>query len=229
MKILLALIVVLAATAPRPAAADPINITAGFLDMSPASGPLSLSGDRGFTFSSFVSASAGIFLPWANCNGDPLQCGPGDSLNLRGFWIDNDVTGTATLDGNTYTRVGAAGSSSSMTVQFSGTAVLPPLRAGSITITAPFLFNGSFFHPVDNNASGFPAITEPLAGSGTATLTIAPAGLGDSWFVNHARYDFVDSQAPSPTPEPATLLLLGSGLLGLGAIVSRSRRGRRAI
>src|SRR5205814_6349354 len=164
------------------ARADPINIRGGFLDMGPNSGPLSLGGDRGFTFASSVDVTGGFFLPSLNCNFDPVHCRPGDTLNLGASWIDNDVTGTATLDGVIYPNVGSLGSFSSMAVQFSGTAVLPPLAGGTMALTAPFLFHGTFFHPVDNNPAGFPTTTELLTGTGTATLTLTPApGFPGSW------------------------------------------------
>src|SRR5947209_13531107 len=105
-----------------PAAADPIHITGGFLDMNTNAGPLVLAGDRGFTYSSSVDATGGVFRPSLNCNFDPRHCRPGDTLDLGASWIDNDVTGTATLDGVTYRGVGSLGSFSSMAVQFSGTA-----------------------------------------------------------------------------------------------------------
>jgi hypothetical protein len=212
---------------PRMALADPINITAGFLKMNPTSGPLVLFGDRGFTFSSGVSVAGGIFRPW-DCNGDPIHCRPGDTLNLGAFFSGNDAGGTATLDGITYTAVGSLSSFSSMTVEFSGMAVLPALQNATVAITAPFLFSGSFFHPVDNNPLGFPAVTDSLVGGGVATVSIAPAAFAGSWYVRNAQYDFTDPNA-APTPEPATLFLFGSAAVGLGLFVRRRGRRPRAL
>ena len=211
------------AAAPH-AAADPIHITSGFLDMNPIAGPLWLSGAQGFTFSSGVDIAGGTFLPVDNCNFDPLHCRPGDTLNLRASWSGNDVTGTATLDGATYVAVGSLSSFSSMVVQFNGTAVLPALQSGPTVLTAPFLFSGTFFHPVPGAVNGFPATSDTLAGSGTTIVTLAPSrGFPGSWIVTHARYEFSTSDA-APTPEPGTLLLIGTGLVGAAAILRRRAR-----
>ena len=222
---LLVFTAIITIAAPRVGAADPINITSGFLHMRPTFGSLVLSGDRGFTFSAGVDVAGGIFLPWENCNLDPNHCRPGDTLNLGAFWSGNDAGGTATLDGITYSQVGSLSSFSSITVQFSGTAVLPGLQTGTVAITAPFLFSGSFFHPVDNNPLGFPTVTESLVGSGAATLALMPnQGFPGSWRVDDARYEFASVDA---TPEPGPLLLMGAGLLGVAAMFRRGVRRPR--
>jgi len=203
---------------PRVAAADPINITSGSLVMNPFNGPLTLVGDRGFTFESAVNVSGGFFLPWEQCDNlhSPEPCLPGSTLGLTATWLGNDVTGPATLDGVTYSAVGSLSSPSSMTVQFLRTAVLPPL-ASSATVTAPFTFEGSFFHPVDGTT-----VNDPLMGSGFATLFFSPAGnIPGAWHLDSARYDFGN---PSPTPEPASLLLMGTGMLALAAFVRMRAR-----
>jgi PEP-CTERM motif len=202
---------------PRVVSADPINIISGSLVLNPFNGPITLVGDRGFTFESGVNVSGGFFLPWEQCDNlhSPEPCLPGSSLGLTATWLGNDVTGPATLDGVTYSAVGSLSSSSSMNVQFLGTAVLPPLSS-SATVTAPFTFEGSFFHPVDGMT-----VNDPLTGSGFATLLFSPTANG-TWHLDSARYDFGN---PSPTPEPASLLLMGSGILALAAFVrSRARR-----
>ena len=225
-SLLIPTLAILGAT-PHVSSADPINITDGFLHMNPTFGPLMLSGDRRFTFSAGVDVVGGFFLPWQNCNGDPNHCRPGDTLNLGAFWSGNDAGGTATLEGITYSQVGSLSSFSSMTVQFSGMAVLPALQSGTVAITAPFLFSGSFFHPVDNNSVGFPTATESLVGSGAATLALTPnRGFPGSWHVDHARYEFASVAA---TPEPGPLLLMGTGLLGAAAMFRRSARKPRAL
>jgi hypothetical protein len=204
----------------RPALADPISITTGFLEMNPPAGLLVLGGDRGFAFSSHVDAVGGIFQPVDQCNLDPLRCRPGSALGLHAAFSDNDATGTAMLDGVTYTHVGDLNSAASVSVDFQGTAVLPPL-SGSAIVTAPFLFSGTFIHPEASHA-----VSEALAGIGTVTLAFTPnRGFPGSWHLDSARYDFID---PMATPEPAPLLLMGAGLLSAAAIVRRGGRRPRA-
>jgi subtilisin family serine protease len=190
------------------ASADPIvvGITGGFLDMGPDDGPLVLSGDHGFTFSSHVDIAGGVFMPSEECfNG----CLAGSSLNLLGSWLGNDLVGNATLDGVTYLAVGST-DTTSMGVAFNGMATLPPI-ADSATVVAPFTFSGEFDHP----GPGGIAETDTLEGLGTATLTLVRDGSRtDSWLLSEARYDL------APTPEPASLLLV---ITGLAATVLRCR------
>jgi hypothetical protein len=142
-----------------------ITITTGSLHMTPSAGPLTLLGDRGFTFSSHVSSSGGIFEPYDTCNLFAGPCGPGDEVSLHAYWVGNDITGTATLGGVTYPQVGSGSATESMEVEFIGSFVLPPL-APSAQVVAPFAFKGTFYY------SGGP---QGLVGSGLATVTLGPA------------------------------------------------------
>jgi hypothetical protein len=192
-------------------AADPIQMTGGSLQMNPTFGPLVLIGDRGFTFASGFDVIQNLFLPWEECNGNPLGCVPGNTLNLTANGSGNDLVGTATLDGVTYPQVGGFNSQTSMIVSFQGSLVLPPIGSADTDVTAPFSFSGSFVLPSE---------TEDLVGAGTATLSFSPSvPFPGSWQLDAARYDL------SPIPEPGTLLLLGSGLVTLTAWCRR-RKGQ---
>jgi hypothetical protein len=160
-----------------------ITITTGSLRMTPSAGPLVLQGDRGFTFSSRVSSTGGVFVPYTTCNLFEGPCSPGDVVSLRGYWVGNDVTGTATLGGVTYPGVGSAGATESMEVEFIGSFVLPPL-ASSAQVVAPFAFRGTFYY------SGGP---QPLVGSGIATIALQPAaGTPGRWRVTDVHYEFAN-------------------------------------
>jgi hypothetical protein len=222
-KVLPGAILVAVIGIPRVACAEPISISHGYLDMNPRFGPLVLAGSRGFTFSSGVDTVGGLFLP-IECNFDPLNCTPGSTLGLTAGWSGNDLSGTATLDGATYVHVGSLSSSSSLSVNFAGTAVLPPLAASAV-LTAPFLFSGTFFHTTASGA----VVSEILSGRGLAMLSFTPnRAFPDSWHLDHARYQFAQSDA-APTPEPGPLFLIGAGLIGLAAMVRRGGRKSRAL
>ena len=52
---------------PKPAAGDPVAVTGGFLFMNGISGPLEISGERGFSMSSGVDVVGGLFNPYNQC------------------------------------------------------------------------------------------------------------------------------------------------------------------
>jgi len=160
MKGLIAFVVSIVVSIAAPLRAGDIQVTGGYLDVSVAAGtgPLVLSGDRGFTFQAKVVVIRGNFQP---CN----PCMPGSVVSLGAVWSGDDLTGVATLDGITYPDVGAGGVSvNAMTVSFSGSAVLPALGTSSTIVSAPFLLTGMFRH----------GAVDTFHGLGTATLFLSP-------------------------------------------------------
>ena len=177
-----------------PAAAEEIQVVAGYLSVEGTPGPLFLAGERGFTAQ--LQPQEGIYLP-AACNADPLNCLPGTTLRLDAGWSNLDLPGMATLDGVTYTAVGEFSGPTSMTVRFEGAVVLPALAETS-TVSAPFQFSGTFTH----QAAGGVVATENLTGAGVATVTLGHNPFfPQSWTVRRVVYRL---ESPLPTPWSTT-------------------------
>src|SRR5690606_38834859 len=101
-----------------------------------------------------------------------------------------------------------------------GGATIPDDFTGGV-ITAPFLFAGRFVYDPDG-PSELP-IRLDLYGSGQTTLTFSPSGPFPGAFDLAAiTYEF----DANPVPEPASMVLIGTGLAGLAAL--RRRRTHRA-
>src|SRR5688500_11047231 len=99
-------------TVVTPAAADPIGIAAGTLDVTSTAGSLALSGERGFTLAAGVWATDGVFAPWMQCAF--AACAPGATLDLSATWVGLSLrSATATLDGESFAGVGSVTGSTS--------------------------------------------------------------------------------------------------------------------
>jgi len=207
---------VLAATLVNsPARADTIALTGGVLFPSDFSmsgwmigGLVDVEGDRGFTF--LGSLNGGIVSP-----PEPLLPG---TVTLRG--VTNDLRGTVTLDGITYTDVGGVVSPFGANISFAITAMLPAVVDEPVTVFAPFTMDLLLF------GVGDPPQPITFSGTGTARISLDEHHGFDfpSWLVRDID---LEVSGPAPVPEPATVLLLGAGLAIVGLTRLRSTaRGR---
>jgi hypothetical protein len=95
-----------------------------------------------------------------------------------------------------------------------------PVTAPSATLIACYpvancLYYGYDGYPPTAGITEFPVISPDLYG--TATITFFPTG-DDQYMVENISYQL------TPTPEPSSLLLFGTGLLGIGIVFIARRK-----
>ncbi len=195
--------------------ADPIVITGGSLTIvgSFSGATYSISGQN------FSATSIG---------GDPgntpncLPCPSGTPISLTSFLVGSSLgRGTATINGTTFDPVFFLG-------EFSlgaGPVILPP-GTTDLVLTVPFSFSGNIRGCLPSSLVCTTEVfsTIDLIGQGIATAHFAFGTIENGvtfYSFRSVTYQFQE------VPEPMTVILLGSGLIGLGAkLRSRSRRNR---
>ena len=204
------------------ASADPVRITSGSFAYPalPLDIAVDLSGD-GFTFTGRALRMGMGFDPYQGCL--VPACLPGSTLSLHTFGTEqNYAFVTVTYQGRTFTNFSGIDARSSVVTDWRGSLPIPSNFAGGV-LTAPFSFSGVFL--LTDEPSGFFQRGE-LVGSGTATVTLGPYGSPlhpDAFATTAVRFDFADA---GPTPEPMSVVLVGTGLCGI--VAARWRRARRA-
>jgi hypothetical protein len=216
-----ALAVVVVLTFSPAAQADPVNIiTSGFYS-------LVFGTDIDFRFVGTDFVMEGL----ASGDVDPLfachPCASGTSLdistNMDGI-VDVPVDFSVMLEGRSFPKgtVFLNGGMAFHTAPVIAPDLPPPTPEGRFpraSRSVPFVASG-FLTAFDNfERTGIPFFSGAFSGQGTATVEFFnrpdPGMVSD-----HVRYEF---QASAPTPEPATLVLLGTGLSAACA----ARRQRR--
>jgi len=216
---------ILGIAVPRVTSADPVTITSGFISVPPSSvlsSPIQVEGTDGVrSFSLIGSISTASSMGLRSC--DPcLPTATTISLAINSNGVD--LPGMVTYGNDSYSVGGLADTLGSVVLELTGFALLPPGPStinALATVTGPFelLANSHFTPPISGGTFG-PG--NALRGSGTATVSLfADPGSGvPVWAFRSALYHFSNQ---APIPEPASFVLLASGLVG---VALRRRRGR---
>jgi hypothetical protein len=206
---------------PSLAHADTFVITSGSLQETGTTFHFDISGTNVSvqnTGSSLFSSTPGnrCFTPAGGGGGN---CHGGSLVSLTGSFSDFGG-GTAVVNGNTYT----GGMQGSLFFD-AGSVLIPTTGEDEFTLTTNFVFNGGLNKGI--SASPDAVFSAQFTGQGIATVHFVRVFSNPNLHPDILNYRIASvTYTFTSAPEPATLLLLGTGLSGVGMRVLRRRRNR---
>jgi len=208
---------------PAPVRADAVTVT-GSIALNALEGPFA--NLRGPTFSVDVGPNpfnnafdlVPDFFTWCGRSPDRLvtQCFPGEPIQMGGTTNGEAFVGTGTLvtNGRTFTDA-----SIFLDGEFVAPPAITPPEQTLVTVTSPFTFSGTLRARVGDEQ----IFQQTVVGSGTATARMFLLEPGAGFFDENNFIGYAFAAPAAATPEPATLLLMGSGLAAL--FTRRPRKG----